>query len=267
MISSDFRLEARRKLEGKWGKVAVITLSYTFIFFLLGFVQGLFAEGSAIQTIFSLATIVIEIPLSFGLIISLFKIYNSEDVKTFEFWSFGFHNFSKAWGISFRVFLKLILPILLIIISIIFIGIGIASSVFSAIVGNSSAVGNLILFVIIGIILYFVGIIWAIVKSYYYALSFIILADNNNLTAKDAVEESKRLMAGNRGKLFCLQFSFIGWAILASFTFGIGLLWLLPYIQFSIFAFYYFVANKNAVSTERIEEDVIKSNDKDVDSL
>ena len=98
-------------------------------------------------------------------------------------------------------------------------------------------------------------------------MSFIILADNNNLTAKDAVEESKRLMTGNRGKLFCLQFSFIGWAILASFTFGIGLLWLLPYIQFSIFAFYYFVANKNAVSTERIEEDVIKSNDKDVDSL
>ena len=45
-------------------------------------------------------------------------------------------------------------------------------------------------------------------------------------------------MTGKRGKLFCLQFSFIGWAILATLTLGIGFLWLIPYIQFATISFY-----------------------------
>ena len=35
MISSDFRAEARRKLAGKWGKTALITLAYFAIFFVM----------------------------------------------------------------------------------------------------------------------------------------------------------------------------------------------------------------------------------------
>lgn len=260
MISSDFRAEARRKLEGKWGKVALITLAYCFIFFILGFIEGLFKDGSAMQTIISLATVIVEIPLAFGLIIALFKVYNSEDVKAFDFCSLGFSNFAKSWKISLYMLLKMIVPIILIVVSIFLIGFGITAGTASALL-SSSASGGYFFFSVIGFILYVISLIWAIMLSYYYSMAYVIAADQPELEAKDAVLKSKEIMTGKRVKLFCLQFSFIGWAILAVLTLGIGYLWILPYIQFATFAFYFFVTGKSSNVTDTVEEDVIQSKD------
>ena len=46
------------------------------------------------------------------------------------------------------------------------------------------------------------------------------------------------MMAGNRWRLFCLRFSFIGWGILCALTLGIGNLALRPYEMAAIAAFY-----------------------------
>lgn len=266
MISSEFRAEARKKLEGKWSKVALITLAYMAVFFVLGFIQGLFAEGSTMQTIISLLVAIVEVPLSFGLIISLFKVYNSEDVKAFDFCSFGFNNFKKSWAISLRMLLKLIVPVILLIVSIILMSFGMVGAMSSSLLmADSATTGGFSVAFIIGIILYVVSLVWMVVKSYYYTLSYIVAADNESLTAKEAVETSQQLMTGKRGKLFCLQFSFIGWAILAAFTLGIGYLWLLPYIQFATFAFYFFVAGKN--SNTAVVEEPVNSNENDTESL
>ena len=265
MISSDFRTEARRKLAGKWGKVAIITLAYMVLFFVLGFIEGLFKEGSAIRAILSLVVAIIEVPLAFGFIIALFKVYNSEDVKAFDFCSLGFSNFAKSWKISLYMLLKMIVPIILMIVSIFLISFGVAAGATSALLSSSSS-GGFFFFSVIGFILYIVSIIWIIMLSYYYSMSYVIAADNPELEAKQAVLKSREMMTGNRGKLFCLQFSFIGWAILASCTLGIGYLWLLPYIQFATFAFYFYLAGKSSNTTASVEEEVIKSND-NTDSL
>ena len=59
------------------------------------------------------------------------------------------------------------------------------------------------------------------------------------LTASEAIEQSKQMMYGHRWRLFCLQFSFIGWDILSALlTFGIGSLWITPYKQAATAAFY-----------------------------
>ena len=50
--------------------------------------------------------------------------------------------------------------------------------------------------------------------------------------------QSKAMMAGNRWRLFCLQFSFIGWSILCTLTLGLGNLALRPYEMAAIAAFY-----------------------------
>lgn len=81
-------------------------------------------------------------------------------------------------------------------------------------------------------------IIPGIVAGYSYAMTSYILADNPELTASEAIERSKQMMTGNRFRLFCLQFSFIGWDILCSLTLGIGNLWLRPYKQAATAAFY-----------------------------
>ncbi len=81
-------------------------------------------------------------------------------------------------------------------------------------------------------------VIPGIVAGYSYAMTDYILAENPNMTGSEAIEGSKQMMYGNRLRLFCLQFSFIGWDILATLAFGIGHLWLTPYKQAAYAAFY-----------------------------
>ena len=77
-----------------------------------------------------------------------------------------------------------------------------------------------------------------IIAALRYSLCFYILADNPNMGIMQALNESKRMMKGNKWKLFCLILSFIGWMILGLFTLGIGYLWLMPYIEVTMIAFY-----------------------------
>ena len=81
-------------------------------------------------------------------------------------------------------------------------------------------------------------IIPGIVAGYSYAMTNYILAENPELTASEAIEQSKSMMYGHRLRLFCLQFSFIGWDLLCALTLGIGNLWLRPYKQAAEAAFY-----------------------------
>lgn len=81
-------------------------------------------------------------------------------------------------------------------------------------------------------------VIPGIIASYSYAMTDYILAETPGISASNAIAKSKAMMSGNKWRLFCLHFSFIGWDILAFLTFGIGYLWLTPYKQAAIAAFY-----------------------------
>lgn len=81
-------------------------------------------------------------------------------------------------------------------------------------------------------------IIPGIMKAFSYALTPYILLDEPELTARQAITRSCEIMEGRRWKLFCLSLSFIGWGILSLLTFGIGFLWLVPYMNASVAAFY-----------------------------
>ena len=81
-------------------------------------------------------------------------------------------------------------------------------------------------------------IIPGIVAGFSYAMTDYILAEDPELTADEAISQSKSIMMGNKWRFFCLQFSFIGWDILATLAFGIGHLWLTPYKQAAYTAFY-----------------------------
>lgn len=249
-MSSELRAKAREKLTGKWGKAACISLAYLVIAFLIGFIQGHVEENSFLSFIVSIIVFIIEVPLSFGLIYSFYKLFKDEETSAFDFCSLGFSNFGRAWGVTWQTILKMIVPVILMIISYVLIAFSISlyvASSFSYIYsGSASGLGMAGLLSIVGIILLIVSVIWGLTKYYYYALSYLIAMDNPEMTSKEAVEESKKLMNNNRGKLFGLQISFIGWAILALFTFGIGYIWLIPYMQFATICFYDKVKKTNA---------------------
>ena len=89
-----------------------------------------------------------------------------------------------------------------------------------------------------GILLMVVWLVAAIYISYGFMLSDFIMAEDEHCTAIEALKRSWMLMKGQRWSYFCLGFSFIGWAILSAFTFGIGGLFLTPYVQVAYASFY-----------------------------
>ena len=81
-------------------------------------------------------------------------------------------------------------------------------------------------------------IIPGIIATYSYSMTSFILTECPELSPDEALAESKRIMQGNKWRLFCLNFSFIGWDILCTLTFGILSLWVGPYKHAATAAFY-----------------------------
>jgi uncharacterized membrane protein len=81
-------------------------------------------------------------------------------------------------------------------------------------------------------------IVPGIIAALRYSMAMYILHDSPELTGMAALNRSKEMMEGHKGKLFGLYLSFIGWAILSIFTLGIGFLFLAPYIKAAEANFY-----------------------------
>ena len=81
-------------------------------------------------------------------------------------------------------------------------------------------------------------IIPGIIAIFSYSMTFFILADDPSLGPKEALDKSKQMMDGYKKKYFLLCIRFLGWALLCMLTFGIGFLWLMPYMYVSFAKFY-----------------------------
>ena len=101
----------------------------------------------------------------------------------------------------------------------------------------------------------FLFVIPGIIASYSYSMMHFVMADNPDMSASEALAESKRLMKGNKWRLFCLNLSFIGWDILAIvFTLGIGMLWVTPYREAAFAAFYRDICPKAQIDTDFVDK-------------
>lgn len=326
MTATEIRKDARNHLTNKWGKGALIILCYFLIEFAINLLSSLTEEIAIINLLISIATLVISIPLSYGLIISFMKLKRDEEVKAFDFLILGFSSFSKAWKVAFSMFVRLIVPFVLTIISMIILIVGISlivasgsnsiinhslssqesinknselenarlelikaqtnyaenptdennksliearskvnelnSSNSSSIMSNSNTrnmFSSGIVTTMLGFILLVFSSIYSYVKQLHYVLSYNIAYDEPDLTSKEIVLKSKDLMTGNRKNYFVLTLSFIGWSLLAVLTFGIGYLWLLPYIQVSNICFYDNLKNKVEDYKKDDKEDSIEA--------
>jgi len=91
------------------------------------------------------------------------------------------------------------------------------------------------LFVFLWSLLFIVPGIIAMLR---YSQAFYILNENPDIPIMEALSRSAVMMQGQKTDYLLLQLSFIGWGILCIFTFGIGFLWLSPYIKTSNAVFY-----------------------------
>lgn len=98
--------------------------------------------------------------------------------------------------------------------------------------------GDTIKRVLLYLLLLLAGSIVSFIVLLGFTLADLLLIDNENLGAIDAIRQSWAMMHGNKGRFFYLQISFFGLALLCILTLGIGMLWLYPYMM-TTEAFFY----------------------------
>ncbi len=81
-------------------------------------------------------------------------------------------------------------------------------------------------------------VIPGIIKAISYSMAYFVLADNPELSAKEALDESKRITSGHIGDLFVLYLSFIPWVLLGAITCGLALIYVVPYMQTTMANYY-----------------------------
>ena len=89
-----------------------------------------------------------------------------------------------------------------------------------------------------------------IIKAISYSMSYYILAENPEMTAREALNESKAIMHGHKMEYFVLGLSFIPWILLVAITFGIAAIWVAPYMQLTITNFYHNIKREKQVTPE-----------------
>lgn len=239
MTLSEIRKNARESLTGKWGTAALLMLVYSLIEFGISIVYGVLSYIPLINLVAYVGMIVISVPISYGLTICFMEIKRGNKVECIDYFKFGFSNFKRFWCITGNILKKIWVYLLLyfvLIFAIAFISVFITA--FAAALESTfvALFGCLLVFILVAA---FIAVaVLLVIKSYLYTLAPYLAWDNKDMSAKDIVEKSEALMKGNRGKFFLLYLSFIGWILLCGFTLGIGLLWIIPYLQIAFVVFY-----------------------------
>lgn len=87
-------------------------------------------------------------------------------------------------------------------------------------------------------VIWIITCVFMLILSYSYGLVYYILIDEPDCSILSAFRKSRSLMRGNKGRMFYISFSFLGMILLSLLSLGIGLLWVVPYINQTMVEFY-----------------------------
>ncbi len=90
---------------------------------------------------------------------------------------------------------------------------------------------------IYGLCMLLSGIV-SLLLAVFYAPAFFLLHDFPQYTAKELLTRSRKLMSGNKGRLFYIYLSYIPFLFLGTLSCGIALLWVIPYMNATLAEFY-----------------------------
>ncbi len=203
--------------------------------FRVGMVAALGLSG--IVGVYSLAKLIVGGAVELGYDLYNIRLFTGE-AHPFSTLFERFSVFGRALGLRL---LTLLFVVLWSLPSLVGLGVMVAGGVVCAIGGVGASAGTTwvgVAVMILGAASYLGLLALPIVASYRYTLAPYLMTENTNLGCLDAINNSKQMMRGNKGRLFCLNFSFIGWYILAAFTAGIGAIFLVPYVKAAQTSFY-----------------------------
>ena len=91
---------------------------------------------------------------------------------------------------------------------------------------------------LIGVVLLLITYVLTYIFSLMVSQIFFLYLDDTQKPVTEVFTESIAMMKGHKGRLFYLQFSFIGWVLLSLLTFGVLLIWVGPYMVTTFAEFY-----------------------------
>lgn len=86
-------------------------------------------------------------------------------------------------------------------------------------------------------------IVPGIIAYYSYSMTYFIMAEHPELSAMEAIKESKKIMKGHRFELFVLELSFILWYLLELITLRLASIYVTPYKTMAKTVFYNKIKN------------------------
>lgn len=205
-IQPDYRAQARKQLKGNWGIPIAFTLTYGIIQAILFLIIHFIFHVGVDSTITAIMLLVS--PLVLSSTIFYVRLSKKETVSV---------------GIIFSGFKYLL-----------------ASSVIYLVLSGLSLIDGtgVLKFKGVGIYLSLLTTIASGFLYLYYNMSYYIIAVEDNITVTKALSKSRKIMYGHKMELFLLQFSFIGWFFVGIITCGIGLLWVVPYMELTLANFF-----------------------------
>lgn len=245
MSSYDIREKARETLKHLPTKYQLFGLPTT-LSLLFMFVQ--FRETATVYSGYALAQTAYRgtslFPQLIGFILSLLGLattYTMVEVVRQKRDEVSYKDSLRTFsGRIFLHYLLLYVVRLLLLLPWIALCVGPAIMLFAHIGLNSGHINSL--YVSLSFICWIIGFVMLMIKSYAYSQAELILLDRmedgKDLDPFDIFKESKTLMTGKKFDLFILHLSFIGWYILTGFTFGLALIYVLPYTTTADAIFY-----------------------------
>ena len=220
MNASSHRAAARAALKGKWVEAILTTLVYSLVVLGISFASGAVNAIPLLGLVISV--VLMGVTGAFGLGYSQYCL-NLVDYKPTELKQI----FSRT---------DLLLPyckVFLVMFGLMF-GVIMAAAVVSGVLAGLLGELGIMLMAVLMIAVYVFMIM------YFFGVSMVgfVLLETPGIGARAALRRSTELMKGNKFRLFCLELSFIGWAILSVFTMGIGMLALQPYMATATASFY-----------------------------
>ncbi|HDR7250971.1 TPA: DUF975 family protein [Bacillus pacificus] len=253
----EMKREALQSLKGKWGLGVGSTILYFILSYVVSMAAMLILLIPGIIIFFSFAsltgsleeeTMSIGAGVTFGIFYCIMIILSN---ASYGITSYGYTNvflqISKREGAKvdhlfegFRGFKRMMKTMWAMLAILLYTGTWIpmllvALFAFLGEEGNTS-------FAIAFFVLLAISIVGMIVMYFSYAMTYYVMVENPEYSVSQAMKESKNLMKGHKLDLFLLWLSFIGWAILAIFTLGIGFLWLSPYVSTTTAHFYRYIS-------------------------
>lgn len=245
MIASDFKKWAREALRGRWGTAILVCLTAMLLTGGVNLVSNIFAEETPVgmveagATMITITIVSLIVALVIGGAVTLGQTHYFINLVAHR--PSGYKDVFSRFGIWHKgIWMSIVIGVRVALWAL--LGVLPATLLCGAwLMGHTPEYQGMM------IMAGFIGLssIPGVIASYRYAMTCYVLAEFPELSVKDAIKESKRLMDGNKWRMYSMHWSFLGWYILSAVTMGIANLWLLPYRCAADAAFYMDVTGRS----------------------